>query len=216
MKTWTQDMLPLRMIKDLGVQEATPISKQKTRFIEFQCPDCQEPFRATPSKVLSGVVQRCGSCGNSRRSLVIDKESNTKQCTSCEEIKAITLFYKNNRRKDGYDTRCKQCADDYKKSWIETKANNYVQLKAQNSRLIKRYGITSEQYQSLLEKQDYRCAICGNTPEQSRGNTNKLSVDHCHNTGKVRGLLCQKCNTGLGLLGDTKEDLQKALNYLGT
>ena len=209
-------MLPLKIIKDLGVQYATPKSKDKTRFILFECPECNKPFKATPCKVKSLVIKCCGECGNARHSNKIDTETNTLVCSECETAKPLEDFYKNSRRKLGYDSRCKSCMNSYKASWVLAKNPNYVSLKAENSRLVKRYGISSKDYQELLEKQDYCCAICGNTPEEGRGNTSKLNVDHCHETGKIRGLLCHKCNTGLGLLGDTKEGLLKALNYLGT
>lgn len=214
MKTWTQDMLPLKIIKDLGVLQASPTSRKKTRFIEFECPDCSKPFRATPSKVKSLTVQRCGPCGHGSRSPKADA-SGKKICTTCQETKPLTDYYKNNRRRDGYNTQCKSCLDAYKASWVKNDEVN-IKNKRENSRLLKRYGISSDDYMKLLKDQDYTCAICNCTPEQGRGNTNRLSVDHCHETGKVRGLLCQKCNTGLGLLGDNKEGLQKALDYLGT
>lgn len=215
MKQWTQEMLPLKIIKDLGVQFATPTSQKKTRFIQFECPYCAKPFTAQPSRVANGVTTRCAECGHAHKTPKIDIASNTKECTTCLTTKNLLDFYRNTRRKDGYDSRCKECATEYKASWVATKPE-YIKLQRENSRLVTRYGITSEDYLKLLESQNFSCAICGNTPEEGREASTKLSVDHCHESGKVRGLLCQKCNTGIGLLGDTKEGLQKALNYLGT
>lgn len=77
-------------------------------------------------------------------------------------------------------------------------------------RLRSEYGITPEEYQALSESQGHVCAICGN-PDLKYDN---LAVDHCHDTGRVRGLLCRLCNTGLGALGDKPEGLKKALAYL--
>lgn len=77
--------------------------------------------------------------------------------------------------------------------------------------LQNRYGITVEQYKEMFEKQGGLCAICGK-PEQIHAN---LSVDHCHISGKVRGLLCTNCNRAIGLLGDNKDILRKAIEYLG-
>jgi len=76
----------------------------------------------------------------------------------------------------------------------------------------RQYGITLAQYDDMLEQQDYKCAICGNEDEVEG---RKLAVDHCHTTGKVRGLLCGKCNRGLGLFYDNKALLEKAIKYLG-
>jgi hypothetical protein len=72
------------------------------------------------------------------------------------------------------------------------------------------YGIDIEEYTKLLEKQDFKCAICG-----SRGSDIKsLAVDHDHATGKVRGLLCDSCNLGIGKFKDSTELLTSAINYL--
>jgi hypothetical protein len=76
----------------------------------------------------------------------------------------------------------------------------------------RQYGITLAQYDDMLEQQDYKCAICGNEDEVEG---RKLAVDHCHTTGTVRGLLCGKCNRGLGLFYDNKALLEKAIKYLG-
>ena len=74
------------------------------------------------------------------------------------------------------------------------------------------YNLTMEAYEALLSVQGGHCALCSRTPDQvPRG---VLSVDHCHKTNRVRGLLCQKHNTGLGLLGDDKESLLRALAYI--
>lgn len=77
------------------------------------------------------------------------------------------------------------------------------------------YGIDSDAYQSLLKEQNGKCGIC-HQPEinEYMGTVRELAVDHCHETGAVRGLLCFKCNTGLGQLGDTIESLQEAIIYL--
>lgn len=73
-----------------------------------------------------------------------------------------------------------------------------------------KFGITLAEYNDMLEKQDGLCAICGQPPRGQR----RLGVDHCHETGKVRQLLCHPCNSGMGLLGDNIETLQRAIAYL--
>ena len=72
------------------------------------------------------------------------------------------------------------------------------------------YGITAEEYNGLLSAQEGVCAICQRPSADGRS----LHVDHDHASGHVRGLLCDKCNAGLGLLGDTAEDLYAAWLYL--
>lgn len=85
--------------------------------------------------------------------------------------------------------------------------------------LYRNYGITILNYEEILEKQNNVCAICGGTgterADHSKSKCN-LVVDHCHNTNKVRGLLCHTCNTALGQFKDSKQLLQKAIEYLDT
>lgn len=85
-----------------------------------------------------------------------------------------------------------------------------------NAELKKKYGITLEQYDQMLELQKGVCAICSKPEIQKsrNGEVQGLSVDHCHRTGKVRQLLCAGCNTGIGSLRNDPEILQAAINYL--
>lgn len=78
------------------------------------------------------------------------------------------------------------------------------------SKLRQSFGITLKEYNKILEEQNGLCAIC----ERKCVSGKKLAVDHCHKTGKIRGLLCNACNLGIGKLGDSEESLLKALNYL--
>jgi hypothetical protein len=77
----------------------------------------------------------------------------------------------------------------------------------------KNYNLTPEQYQQILDSQGGVCAICSQVNTYSRY---QLSVDHCHDTGRIRGLLCDKCNRGIGLLGDDTALLAQAIKYLTT
>ena len=78
--------------------------------------------------------------------------------------------------------------------------------------MMKTYGLNLKDYQKMLEAQNYKCAICGSPPPNNR--KTRLSIDHCHTTGKVRGLLCDRCNRSIGLLKDDVSILQKAIDYL--
>lgn len=80
---------------------------------------------------------------------------------------------------------------------------------AKNAYLKKRFGINIEQYQEMLEAQGGGCAICGGKDENY-----SLAVDHCHATGRIRGLLHSKCNQGIGLFGDSPDLLRAAAAYL--
>lgn len=72
---------------------------------------------------------------------------------------------------------------------------------------LKRHGITKDQFDSLLAAQNGRCAICGCEDD--------MVIDHCHDTGAVRGLLCQSCNKALGFVQDNLDILNNAIKYLG-
>lgn len=89
--------------------------------------------------------------------------------------------------------------------------------KAYTTAYLKRnYGITADDYDKLLEKQNHKCAICGGegfVMDTARHKV-KLVVDHDHHTGEIRGLLCHNCNRALGLLQDDVETIQHALDYL--
>ncbi len=80
--------------------------------------------------------------------------------------------------------------------------------------LEKRYGITLEQYNELVEIQGGRCAICNKLPTGTNHTSKRLAVDHCHATGAVRGLLCGTCNTTIGMIEDRPELLDRMRRYL--
>jgi hypothetical protein len=85
-----------------------------------------------------------------------------------------------------------------------------------NNTLKRKFGITLEEYDRRLEEQNFGCAICGQ-PETStyKGTVRRLAVDHDHETGEIRGLLCGSCNSGIGLLKEDPEILLAAVDYLG-
>jgi hypothetical protein len=81
---------------------------------------------------------------------------------------------------------------------------------SRRANLKKNFGITLEQRDALLDRQGGVCAICG-----SHESERALHVDHCHSTGSVRGILCHRCNTGIGMFRDNIEFLSSAIQYLG-
>lgn len=96
--------------------------------------------------------------------------------------------------------------------WAEKQSKEYHSNRARKSKLKLSYNLTLEDYDKLLREQDGKCAICGtDTPT---GKWKVFAVDHCHKTGIVRGLLCNECNRGIGLLRDSSDILKKALDYL--
>ena len=116
-----------------------------------------------------------------------------KQCRSCGVEKPLSDYYSAPGR--NAFTECKECNA----------------LRNKRNKLKKRYGISLEDYNKLFEKQEGCCAICGIHQTEIE---KSLAVDHCHSTGKVRGLLCFDCNTGIGKLKDDYELVYKAYRYL--
>lgn len=133
-----------------------------------------------------------------------------KVCPKCKEEKARSLFYKCVTSKINCSPYCKVCSNLRTTSYARTNKDK-IQPLLQGYALKRRYGITVDDYEQLLIKQDYSCAICG-TKECPTGRN--FAVDHCHSTGKVRGLLCSLCNKGIGSLKDSEEIVNKALKYL--
>lgn len=126
-------------------------------------------------------------------------------CSKCDSYKTIENFYDR-----GTNRWCKVCAKQHNRSHYQTnRVANLLAQKRQN------YGITETEYLRLLEAQGGLCAICGKPETKTyKGTLGLLAVDHNHQTGEVRGLLCSACNVGLGSFRDDRELLEKALNYL--
>jgi hypothetical protein len=95
-------------------------------------------------------------------------------------------------------------------------------LEQRRKKALKRFGLTPEAYDARAKEQGFACALCGQPETEKYGNkdtdkygaTLSLAVDHDHATGVIRGLLCRRCNRGLGVFGDDIELLSKAIQYL--
>lgn len=130
-----------------------------------------------------------------------------KTCAKCNKLKSPEGFYRVAKTKDGLSYRCRSCTRAAHKVWRAKSRDLLITGR------LKRYGLTIESYDAMLTAQGGRCAVCkdeGN--KQSRWN--RMSVDHDHTTGKVRGLLCDNCNRALGLLRDDPELVDEAAAYL--
>lgn len=106
---------------------------------------------------------------------------------------------------------CKSCSSARTRAWAEAHPEEWERHR-RRSWLKRKYGITPEQYDDLLAAQGGVCAICGDPSEDSRGY--RMHVDHCHDTGRVRGILCGPCNRGLGNFEDDVDRLLAAVAYL--
>jgi len=122
-----------------------------------------------------------------------------KKCSQCKKEKMYSEFYKRSETKDGYRYECKKCVSVNGKKPAARKSAKKAQLKY-------KYGITLEDAEKLRTTP---CEICGDASAPS-------IIDHNHQTGKVRGALCNTCNQGIGLLKDSPIVLKRALEYLET
>lgn len=136
------------------------------------------------------MIIKCKICGNDFK-----KTTNTLTCSEkCRKINNIAFQ--------------KQWNADNKERLQALRKNKKKSYKAKRGCHFKhRYGITLDQYDQMAIEQQYKCKICDKKPEL-------LHVDHCHKTGKVRGLLCNGCNRGLGFFNENAEALIKAAEYL--
>ena len=127
-----------------------------------------------------------------------------KKCTGCGVLKNPEDFSKHSGFKDGRNSRCKECKRIkanlmYANGEIKKRPYTY------RSQLWK-YRLSIEEYNKLFDLHNGACHICKLEK--------KLNVDHDHTTGKVRGLLCVSCNTGIGKLGDNYDSIHRVLKYL--
>jgi len=124
-------------------------------------------------------------------------------CCACKKLKPLDQFHKTNDRKSGVKSSCKEC-----------RKQEYKTHKGQrrNRRMERLYDMTSEIFALILASQDNACAICKN--KKSNVKRDWFSVDHCHETGIVRGLLCNSCNIMLGNAKDDVVILANAIKYL--
>lgn len=128
----------------------------------------------------------------------------TKTCSRCGEVKPADQFYSKRRR-------CKPCQLVMQREYRANKPGYH-----RKHNLRHRYGLTYDDFHSILEAQNYSCAIC--EVEISHGleyrTDRSVAVDHNHDTGEVRGILCSKCNLVLGHARESTEILYKSIVYL--
>lgn len=149
------------------------------------------------------------------------KITGIKLCPTCKAEKTLDSYsvYKIGKRKGHPAGSCKECRNLLHKDRKRKDPSIYERVEWP-SKLKRLYGITVDQYESILKSQGGVCAICQSKSSYSRGykkispEKTKFSVDHCHATGKVRGLLCSRCNRALGLIGDSIESALRMSEYL--
>lgn len=141
----------------------------------------------------------------------------SKKCSCCQKVKPVNEFYKRGQcpreKQQRYRSHCKECCSIKAAVRWETDEKFKQRGKDQAYRynLKKNYGVTEADYLKMLAKQNGVCKIC---QQNSHLKSGRLALDHCHKTGKVRGLLCTRCNAGIGMFNDDLERIKKAIAYL--
>jgi|SRR6185369_3578997 len=133
-------------------------------------------------------------------------KATTKNCSSCKQEKELVHFY--SKRLTQYQSECKECTRVRRSKWWKSESGR---LSTANTKLKARFGITLDEYLSILKQQNYKCLICGISHSYMG---HRLAVDHNHNTGKIRGLLCKGCNMGIGNFKENTSNLLKAVDYI--
>jgi len=127
-----------------------------------------------------------------------------RKCTTCgvvaETMEQLELFCKSKKHTHGRENRCKACNKLKTKKYRESSGPE----KVLNSQIKSKYHVTLEEYTNSMNTSD-NCEKCGKFTD--------LVYDHDHSTMKFRGVLCRQCNMGIGLLGDTEQGVQQALEY---
>lgn len=137
-----------------------------------------------------------------------------KKCAKkdCEQVnpQPFSAFCIAKKNKDGLNSYCRSCVSKLQKGYKAADPEGHV-LKSRRGYLKYFYGITLDQYQEMLAKQNYCCAVC----EVHHSVFSKsLHVDHCHKTGKIRELLCPQCNHVIGSGKENPSILRAAISYL--
>lgn len=136
-----------------------------------------------------------------------------KKCSKCLELLPFTAFHRESRSPDGYHAWCQRCANVYRRDRYKKYPKYRATIRARNKKnyeadrkkhasrvriaeLRRKYGISWEQYQAVLTAQSGICGLCESTSPGGRG---QWHLDHCHDSGRMRGILCHNCNTSLGI-----------------
>lgn len=131
---------------------------------------------------------------------------NAKRCPKCGGTKPLSEFYA--MKTGGVGAYCKPCTKADVHRWIRENPDKF-RRNMRRSVLKRKYGLTEDDYSQILIAQNGRCPIC-----QADLAETSVAVDHCHKTGRVRGILCHRCNRTIGLFADDPSRLRAAVAYL--
>ena len=126
-------------------------------------------------------------------------------CPKCQTEKPLEAFNKDRHTAFGVAIYCRECSNRKSGQRYSAHKDSHRDKRLQND-----FGLTAAEYERILAQQGNVCAICGEGASETR----RFAVDHCHKTKRIRGLLCDRCNCGLGNFKDRVELLEFAAQYL--
>jgi len=165
-------------------------NKHGTRGYQSWCRDCLREYTGAKKK----------------KEYTITKDG--RECSECGVFKLWQYFHVRRDLSTGHASACKNCM---KKRTRRNMDNGMIR----NRELKRKYGIDLNKYNEMVKTQGDTCAICNTKNKgKARGRVRYWSVDHSHETGEIRGLLCQQCNAILGMAKDSVDILESAIEYL--
>jgi len=216
----------------MSLEESQSMTDQGLKICSVcNTPKPKDQFERRPDSI-DGRRAQCKQCQSERRGSGrrqsnyeqgrTDLNSGVKECFSCQQIKPLASFRKQARNEDGLRRLCKDCQKPQESRYREAdrellrqKSKRYKShrdaVSQRHSQLRFLYRLDPVEYERLRTLQNGLCAICGKPPTAKK---KFLSVDHDHETGLVRGLLCFNCNLALGHFQDDLTLVEKAANYL--
>lgn len=153
---------------------------------------------------------KCSKCDNSvhRKDTVLCMSCRAKEKTGKNRVDKDLQKENRKKYKQEYFQRNKE------RIYQKNKLKIVDKDKLQNYYLKSRYGISKKEYEKMLTDRNYKCDICEYIQPENATKMQNLYIDHCHNTNKVRGLLCFRCNSALGYLKDDIKILENTIKYL--
>lgn len=196
------------------------------------CTACKETKPLTEFYIRNGKPNggKCKACfritqkAGMMKPPKLQTPSGTKWCQDCKTILPIAEFWANKNFHDGLDRMCRGCRYARHRAWANENRPRLAEAQTRRYQsdperyadyeLKKKYGIAPGTYDAMLADQGGVCAIC-NASDPGGTRLKRFHVDHDHTTGQIRGLLCAKCNTGIGQMRHSKQILLDAITYLG-
>lgn len=182
------------------------------------CKHCSREWRQKDRKL---NPEKYRSHGNNYRKIILTPDITHRTCSKCKNELPLSSYTPSDRsNRYPYCRKCRNKSTKLTKLRHPETYEKYKQknkLKYRERALIKKYNLTLEAYRTIHDQQNGVCKICEQpeTALQPNGiDIKDLCVDHCHSTGKIRGLLCHGCNAGIGHFQDNTEKLRKAIIYL--